>query len=299
MPEKYLMENRFHLIHKSKPLKYSPDISDSLRILLWYTPNTNGYQSDTDPIISEDSLTEETFDYFCNELGVPEGSRICRDKTEIDYINQNILNTFPENPESKLIMLFDSGHTKTYWLLKHLRNSLAHGRFNITNNEFIGFDNYNQAYNFFIRLEIKKLQDVLNSMRPDHGVLPDNPPNYVETLIRDGIKNIDSFKILDLQSHIPTSGDFIVKNEELNMEASFDIKLFSRRPRLDAKKYKMHSYSNEKILFVCILPKIVLDNEMIELYNHSNMIMLDKPRLKQFLHKNDVITEQMKRSLDR
>lgn len=292
----YIMEDRFNLIHDPKPISYTSDVSDMFRILLWYTPNTDGYQADTAPIITEDSFDDETFGFFCNTLGMSEDNILCRNYDETENLDNMIRNIVPEDGICRMILRFNEEHTKTYWMFKHLRNTLAHGRFGIMDGTFIGFDNIYGKYNFHIRVDLVHLRTALESLLPKTGrINVDNPPLYIESMVRETVSKLEGFEIMEAEPTRRSRVDLCVWNEKLGLEVGLEIKYYRTRPRLNARKYQRYYNDGQKIMFLCIMPNADVDDLDRGEYNRRNMIILDKTRFKQFLQCKDEITYQIEK----
>jgi len=80
MSEDFSKESLFCLDHEKKPLEYSSTVAELFKIIVWYTPNENSYQSQQNCLIDASSVSDEIFDSFCRMLGVDESNILCSDK---------------------------------------------------------------------------------------------------------------------------------------------------------------------------------------------------------------------------
>ena len=129
----------FSIDHKEIPIKLSPDLDEAIKMLLWYVPNITSEQAKVNPLL----LNPEYDDYIFKDImaSMKLGDR---DVLFTEDIRENLANKFRGKlsvDEQKLVMtLADNSETKTMALLRHIRNAIAHGNFNVINDLVIGFD---------------------------------------------------------------------------------------------------------------------------------------------------------------
>lgn len=129
----------FSIDHKEIPIKLSPDLDEAIKMLLWYVPNISSEQAKENELL----LNPEYDDYIFNDIMA---SMKLEDKDVLftEEISEKLANSFVGKvrvDEQKLIMtLADDSETKTMALLRHIRNAIAHGNFNVINDLVIGFD---------------------------------------------------------------------------------------------------------------------------------------------------------------
>ena len=107
--------------------------------------------------MKDQTLSGKVIDFFLERMELK--GRYSNDSTEIDKLD-------PSKPKFDLIMEIKQDTTESQSLFYHLRNSIAHGRFDVTNNTFTGFD-YRGHYNFFIRINADKLNETLHLLLHD------------------------------------------------------------------------------------------------------------------------------------
>lgn len=131
-------KTKYEIKHKNIPIKLNEDLDEAIKYLLWYVPNINSEQARR-----EDLLTNREYDdYIFVEL--MEAMKL----RDIDVlftgeIPDHIVKDFKEGiclNDQKMVMTLADGETKTMSLLRHIRNSIAHGNFNVVENLLIGFD---------------------------------------------------------------------------------------------------------------------------------------------------------------
>lgn len=131
-------KTKYEIKHKNIPIKLNKDLDEAIKYLLWYVPNINSEQARR-----EDLLTNREYDdYIFVEL--MEAMKL-RDMDVLftGEIPEHIVKDFKEGiclNDQKMVMTLADGETKTMSLLRHIRNSIAHGNFNVVENLLIGFD---------------------------------------------------------------------------------------------------------------------------------------------------------------
>lgn len=131
-------KTKYEIKHKNIPIKLNEDLDEAIKYLLWYVPNINSEQARR-----EDLLTNREYDdYIFVEL--MEAMKL----RDIDVlftgeIPDHIVKDFKDGiclNDQKMVMTLADGETKTMSLLRHIRNAIAHGNFNVVENLLIGFD---------------------------------------------------------------------------------------------------------------------------------------------------------------
>lgn len=131
-------KTKYEIKHKNIPIKLNEDLDEAIKYLLWYVPNINSEQARR-----EDLLTNREYDdYIFVELMEAMNLRDI-DVLFTDEIPKFIVKDFKEGiclNDQKIVMTLADGETKTMSLLRHIRNAIAHGNFNVVENLLIGFD---------------------------------------------------------------------------------------------------------------------------------------------------------------
>lgn len=128
----------YSIKHEDKPLKLSEEMTKNLEYLLWYVPNINSAQSQENELTSSLSFENFVFGIIKNYMNLEN-----KDVAFLDYIDPDIVKFYDKKicPHSQKIILTKSeGESKTDCLLRHIRNSLAHGNFNLVEDMLVGFD---------------------------------------------------------------------------------------------------------------------------------------------------------------
>ena len=193
-------------------------------------------------------------------------------------------------------------------LLGHLRNTVAHGRFTILNdNSFIGFDYQNIkdaiGYNFYIRVDLYRLNKTLNSMRLDDGVMSvlgyGMPCRYVETFFKNSLEQFADYTVYSKIVCESTSTskkiyDLGIESKYLKQMFLLDVKVIKSLAQSNAIQIESNTVKNRGIpALVLICPSRILSEKNIKDYNEKSVIVLDRALFKKFLGKQDVLTEQL------
>lgn len=158
------------LKHDQQPIQLPDDLLKSLEMLLWYIPGVNAsYQSEkfgfSYEIITNPLYDDFCFKYILRKIQFDAEKAIC--ETNVPALSQYQIDAKPTiciNCQT-VILQKDSraDKTKTACLLRHLRNCLAHGRFNICGDLLIGFDfNIKKHCTAYIKINPKDLYGALN-----------------------------------------------------------------------------------------------------------------------------------------
>lgn len=124
--------------HEKKPLDLTKEMTKNLEYLLWYVPNINSAQSQENELTSSLNFENFVFGIIKNYMNLEN-----KDVVFLEYIDRDIVKFYDKKicPHSQKIILTKSeGESKTDCLLRHIRNSLAHGNFNIVEDMLVGFD---------------------------------------------------------------------------------------------------------------------------------------------------------------
>jgi hypothetical protein len=159
-----------------KPIPLGSILDDRIRFcidyFLWYGPiDKKSIQSETNLeslLLSEKDLklSKKIFEMLMNELGM---------KAEQDEVEFYVEEIIPKEKElnirdgicincQQLILQKYKNESRSYSLLRHLRNSIAHGRFIIVNDMFIGEDRDKNKQTAFLKLKIENFYKAIKSI---------------------------------------------------------------------------------------------------------------------------------------
>lgn len=129
---------KFDISHKEIPIKLSPDLDEAIKYLLWYVPNINSEQAKENDLLKNKEYDDYIFEEIMSFMNLSD-----RDVLFTDDIATYIVDDFRGEvctDDQKIVMSLADGETKTMSLLRHIRNAIAHGNFNVIDKLVIGFD---------------------------------------------------------------------------------------------------------------------------------------------------------------
>lgn len=128
----------YEIKHDEIPIKLDSNLDEAIKYLLWYVPNINSEQAK-----KEDLLTNLEYDDYVFEELMEAMKLKDIDVLFTDSIEERIVDDFRDGiclNDQKIVMALADGETKTMSLLRHVRNAIAHGNFNVVHGLLIGFD---------------------------------------------------------------------------------------------------------------------------------------------------------------
>ncbi|MDO5047232.1 MAG: hypothetical protein Q4D88_01640 [Anaerococcus sp.] len=154
----------FSIDHKSIPIKLSKDLDEAIKYLLWYVPNISSEQSRKDDLLKNPEYDDYIFEEIKRQMNLEDKDILISEKIDKE-LSDHFRGEVCVNEQKLIMTLADGNETKTMALLRHIRNAIAHGNFNVIHNLVIGFD-------------VKKYQDFLEY----RGIFKINPSNLLKAL---------------------------------------------------------------------------------------------------------------------
>lgn len=151
----------YSIEHNPKPLKLPPKMIDTLEMLLWYSPNVlTSKQSFKNDYLNNPLFENAIITYYLRYLELqPEDLCFVAGKT----ISEDLVKPYLDNvcqSCKKIIVAKAEGQTKLSSIFHHLRNCLAHGRFNLLSDDtFIGIDEFFGQYSAVFKLNITEVYE--------------------------------------------------------------------------------------------------------------------------------------------
>ena len=151
----------YSIEHNPKPILLPQKMIDTLEMLLWYSPNVlTSEQSFKIDYLNNPLFENAIITYYLRYLNLkPEDLCFIIGKT----ISEDLVNPYLGyvcHSCKKIIVAKDEGQTKLSSIFHHLRNCLAHGRFNLLNDDsFIGIDKYYKKYSAVFKLNITEVYE--------------------------------------------------------------------------------------------------------------------------------------------
>lgn len=273
--------------HKKKPLDLTKEMTKNLEYLLWYVPNINSAQSQENELTSSLNFENFVFGIIKNYMNLEN-----KDVAFLEYIDRDIVKFYDKKicPHSQKIILTKSeGESKTDCLLRHIRNSLAHGNFNIVEDMLVGFDYKYGPGGEEICTGIFKI--------------------FPKNLLR-GLSSLDEEVTAEglAQIALQRTGYQLerFKNEDKDTSFDFYVKKGSKRYALEIKKYRNTEVLSEKevqklldkfsglydkIIPVLFINTSFLKKETKEKLKKERVIILDIKNILKMLDGRDILGE--------
>lgn len=172
---------QYNIRHNPKPIDLIPELRDCIEYLLWYVPGIKSEQSYNNFLIDDPLYSEAVFDF------VLEAMHMLR-KEDVKIVNGNVEErdkTFYENEIctscQKMILTLRSNYNGTgrketiiRAMLRHIRNSIAHGNFIVMGNLVFFRDTQEIRNEVFttaiIKIEILSLSKALKQIEDFKGI---------------------------------------------------------------------------------------------------------------------------------
>ncbi len=277
----------YSIEHKKKPLDLTREMTKNLEYLLWYVPNINSAQSQENELTSSLNFENFVFGIIKNYMNLEN-----KDVAFLEYIDRDIVKFYDKKicPHSQKIILTKSeGESKTDCLLRHIRNSLAHGNFNIVEDMLVGFDYKYGPGGEEICTGIFKI--------------------FPKNLLR-GLSSLDEEVTAEglAQIALQRTGYQLerFKNEDKDTSFDFYVKKGSKRYALEIKKYRntevlsekevqklLDKFSDlyDKIIPVLFVNTSFLKKETKEKLKKERVIILDIKNILKMLDGRDILGE--------
>lgn len=129
---------KYKIIHNEIPISLDKNLDEAIKYLLWYVPNINSEQAKKEELLTNLEYDDYVFEELMTVMRVRD-----IDVLFTDSIKTYIIDDFKEGIcpcDQKIVMTLADGETKTMSLLRHVRNAIAHGNFNVVSGILIGFD---------------------------------------------------------------------------------------------------------------------------------------------------------------
>ena len=287
-------KTKYNIKHKNIPIKLNDDLDEAIKYLLWYVPNINSEQARR-----EDLLTNREYDdYIFEELMTLMNLRDI-DVLFTDKIPNYIIEDFKQGiclDDQKIVMTIADGETKTMSLLRHIRNAIAHGNFNVVEYLVVGFD-------------FKKLGEEKIEYR---GIFKINPKGLVKAL-RKVLFDLSNEEFIS--EAFRRAGYFIEPfQEEYQRSHRFDLfaKKNDRRFAIEIKNYNsMNKVSDdlihnlikdfkgidENLIPILIINSSYLSERSKEKLLKADVIILDIKNIKKMHKGRDMVSEIIRDNL--
>ncbi|WP_394011694.1 hypothetical protein [Anaerococcus cruorum] len=278
---------KYKIRHQNIPINLSKELREAIYYLLWYVPNIKSEQSEKNELLLNPQYDDFIFIEIMKAMGLKDEDVLFTETIDQEVIKPFLNEICTHCP--KIIMTLATDETKTMALLRHIRNAIAHGNFNVIDDVVVGFDiqRYGNEieYRGFFKLNPNKLLDALRKIQFDYNS---------QQLITQAFKNTGYF-IEPYQEKYQRSHDFELFARKADKKYAIDIKNYEYEKKVDRHFIKklIGMYEN---LIEGIVPVLVINTSFLddsskkELLNHD-VIILDVKNIQKMLAGRDMVAE--------
>ena len=279
---------KYEIRHEDVPIKLDPNLDEAIKYLLWYVPNINSEQARKEELL----VNIEYDDYIFEELMASMKLRDI-DVLFTDQIKDFIAEDFREGiclDDQKIVMTLADGETKTMSLLRHIRNAIAHGNFNVVEGMLVGFD-------------IKKLADDQIEYR---GIFKIKP----EGLLRALKKVLFDISSQEFISHAFKKAGYWVEPYQEQYQRSHRFDLYAKKKdksfAIEIRNYNygykipqkevMKMIKNFRVAVDDLIPILIINSSYLteeskEDLLRADVIILDIKNIKKMYDGRDMVSE--------
>ena len=281
----------YSLQHKPKPLKMIPDLRDSIDRFLWYVPGIDSYQSSDNYLIDDPLYSLPIFEEVLLAIGLDLDKDL--DLLEDKHIPHD-LNDFYENTIctscQKAILTRYKNETWLRSLLRHVRNSIAHGSFTTIDVLVLFKDKIPKTEKFtsIIKIDAIKFNKALSILDEFDGVLRTSSGGFAEEKILKRVFNKNGFDVISEPMIGNIRADFIaVKN---GIKYAVEIKRGNYKPigsndiYISRVEKQLDSYLSEGYKPILIYDRGWLTTKASDHLKNKEFIVLDKKDLVNFFN---------------
>lgn len=272
----------YDIEHKPRPLVLSKEMTESLERLLWYIPNIPSKQSNPHELVGEKIYDDFCFDLILNYMGISQNDVLWFNGKEnlskeyYDFYKNRICTNC-----QKLLLRKGAG-TKTVNFLRHLRNSIAHGNFNIYDDILIGFDENKNFITAIIKIRPRSLLNALKNL--DSGITK-------ERLFKNAFEKL-GYEVLYPMGNVPRY-DLIIKKD--NRQYIVDIKICKTKYIKD-DFIMQQMYYHKQIIgsdseLLLIIDTSYLTKKTKEKMKNNKIKILDIKLIKELLEGKDILLQ--------
>lgn len=281
----------YSLQHKPKPLKMIPDLRDSIDRFLWYVPGIDSYQSSDNYLIDDPLYSLPIFEEVLLAIGLDLDKDL--DLLEDKHIPHD-LNDFYENTIctscQKAILTRYKNETWLRTLLRHVRNSIAHGSFTTIDVLVLFKDKIPKTEKFtsIIKIDAIRFNKALSILDEFDGVLRTSSGGFAEEKIFKRVFNKNGFDVISEPMIGNIRADFIaVKN---GIKYAVEIKRGNYKPigsndiYISRVEKQLDSYLSEGYKPILIYDRGWLTTKASDHLKNKEFIVLDKKDLVNFFN---------------
>lgn len=136
-------KQEYSLIHFPKPLTLPDSMMECIERLLWYSSRSSS-QFVYNEFIDNFTYEEVTFRFIMDAMNMNDNDIYWSSSLPEEYVDY-YKDKICVHCQKLIMKIGRQNETKTQTMLRHIRNSIAHGNFTIINDMFIGFDYGNHS----------------------------------------------------------------------------------------------------------------------------------------------------------
>ena len=273
--------------HGEIPIEISPDLTQAIYYLLWYVPNIKSEQSKKNELLLNPQYDNYIFLEIMKAMNLEDVDVLFTETIDDKIIKPFLKEVCPR--EYKIIMTISPGETKTMALLRHIRNAIAHGNFNIIDDTLLGFDiqrnDKETEYRGFFKINPTDLLRALKKIQFDYNS---------QKLIKTAFKNC-GYHIEAYQEKYQRSHDFELFARKNKKKYAIDIKNYEHEKTVDKDfiddMIKQYEGLIEGITPVLIIHSSYLDDKSKDELLKHDVIILDVKNIKKMIKGRDMVSE--------
>lgn len=294
LTEKFEKDNcknprEYSIIHKEIPIKMSSDMRAALAYLLWYVPDISSIQSKSNELISNMEYDHYTFIEIMAYMDLRDEDCLFTEKIDeeiaCEYKKRICTNS------QKLILTQSDGETKTESMLRHIRNAIAHGSFNIVDDLLVGFDEKNIGKDQTRTTAIFKIKpkNLLNALK----MLNEDLTN--QKLISKALKNT-KYRVEVYKESFERSNKFDLYAKKNDKRYAIEIRNYKSQRDIDkgfARKLanNFKNLKDERVRPLLVINTSFLKEESKNELIAADVLILDVKNIKKMLKGRDMIRE--------
>ncbi len=267
----------------------SSDMWAALAYLLWYVPDISSIQSKSNELISNMEYDHYTFIEIMAYMDLRDEDCLFTEKIDeeiaCEYKKRICTNS------QKLILTQSDGETKTESMLRHIRNAIAHGSFNIVDDLLVGFDEKNIGKDQTRTTAIFKIKpkNLLNALK----MLNEDLTN--QKLISKALKNT-KYRVEVYKESFERSNKFDLYAKKNDKRYAIEIRNYKSQRDIDkgfARKLanNFKNLKDERVRPLLVINTSFLKEESKNELIAADVLILDVKNIKKMLKGRDMIRE--------
>lgn len=282
---------KYNIKHSPKPINLIPELRESIESLLWYVPGIESVQSYDSYLIDEPLYSEVVFEFILEIMqmsriqDVKVVSGIIEERDKRFYKNEicincqkmifNRINNYKQTQKKETI---------TRAMLRHLRNSIAHGSFTVVNG-LVFFRDTNKDGNTtaILKIDILSLNKALKQIENNKGITQ-------ERIISKVFKKLGFTVILNQRWRY---ADMILERNgsmyAVGIKSCGLVRSGYQDQILKSVISQFNLYKSSEMIPVLIYDKIRISEKAKQRLKSEGIILLDRKDIGELVRINDII----------